>query len=32
MPFFKKRVQPDEAVVEKTRSLFGNIIKHQDKG
>ena len=32
MLFFKKRVQPDEAVAEKTRSLFGNIIKHQDKG
>ena len=32
MPFFKKRVQVDEAVAEKTRSLFGNIIKHQDKG
>jgi len=32
MPFFKKRVHVDEAVAEKTRSLFGNIIKHQDKG
>lgn len=31
MPFFKKRVQPDEHVTTKVRSLFGNIIKHQDK-
>ena len=30
MPFFKKRVQPDEHVTTKVRSLFGNIIKHQD--
>lgn len=30
MPFFRKRVQPDENVTSKVRSLFGNIIKHQD--
>jgi len=31
MPFFRKQVQPDEQVTTKVRSLFGNIINHQDK-
>jgi hypothetical protein len=30
MPFFRKRVQKDEHVTTKVRSLFNNIIKHQD--
>jgi len=31
MPFFRKRVKPDENITTNVRSLFGNIIKHQDK-
>ena len=31
MPFFRKRVKPDEQVTDSVRSVFGNIIKHQDK-
>ena len=31
MPFFKKRVKPDERVTDNVRNLFGNIIKNQDK-
>ena len=30
LPFYRKRTQPDEHVTTKVRSLFGNIIKHQD--
>lgn len=31
LPFYRKRVQPDENITQNVRGLFGNIIKHQDK-
>jgi len=31
LPFFRKRVKADENVTQNVRSLFGQIIKNQDK-